>query len=137
MVRISAPPDSGWETHATKSGAGGAVGVGVGAGVALAVADGVGVAAGLPHPAMPKRAPRTIILLNTGALCPIGTALADAYPAALRSEQMRAVLKQTPGPGFTVDDRPQPEPRDGEVLLQVKAASICGSDVHIYDWNPW
>jgi threonine 3-dehydrogenase len=30
-----------------------------------------------------------------------------------------------------------PEPSEGEVLVRVHAASICGTDVHIYDWNEW
>lgn len=30
-----------------------------------------------------------------------------------------------------------PTPGPGEVLVKVRAASICGTDVHIYDWNEW
>ncbi|MDE1376998.1 alcohol dehydrogenase catalytic domain-containing protein, partial [Bacillus licheniformis] len=30
-------------------------------------------------------------------------------------------------------DVPRPEPASGEVLVKVKAAGICGSDVHFYD----
>ena len=32
---------------------------------------------------------------------------------------------------------PIPEIRDHEVLIQVKATSICGTDVHIYNWDDW
>ena len=34
-------------------------------------------------------------------------------------------------------DVPAPRPGPGEVLLQVKAASICGTDLHIRKWDPW
>lgn len=50
---------------------------------------------------------------------------------------MRAVRKMKRGPGFEMVDVPIPEPGPGEVLIQVKATSICGTDVHIYNWDPW
>jgi threonine 3-dehydrogenase len=48
-----------------------------------------------------------------------------------------AVLKLTPAPGFVIGDVPVPTPGPGEVLLRVLATSVCGTDVHLYDWNPW
>jgi len=30
-----------------------------------------------------------------------------------------------------------PVPEAGQVLLRVAATSVCGTDVHLYDWNPW
>jgi threonine 3-dehydrogenase len=50
---------------------------------------------------------------------------------------VRAVVKAAPGPGLEMRDVPRPEPGPGEILLQVKAASICGTDLHIRDWDPW
>ncbi len=50
---------------------------------------------------------------------------------------MQAVIKPTAAPGFALADVPEPEPGEGELLLRVEAASVCGSDVHLYDWNPW
>lgn len=50
---------------------------------------------------------------------------------------MRAVVKSRPGPGATwgrADERP---PGPGEALLQVVATGICGTDLHILEWNPW
>ena len=51
--------------------------------------------------------------------------------------KMKAVLKAEALPGATVAlvDIPHIGPHD--VLVQVKAASICGTDVHIYDWDGW
>jgi len=50
---------------------------------------------------------------------------------------MRAVVKPDPGPGLALVDVPTPRPGRDEVLLQVKAASICGTDLHIRNWDPW
>jgi threonine 3-dehydrogenase len=50
---------------------------------------------------------------------------------------VQAVVKPTAAPGFVLRDVPEPEPGEGELLLRVAAASVCGSDVHLYDWNQW
>lgn len=50
---------------------------------------------------------------------------------------MRAVVKPGPGPGLEMRDVPVPEPGPGEVLIRVKAASICGTDLHVRAWNHW
>ncbi len=50
---------------------------------------------------------------------------------------MRAIVKNSPGFGFEMVDLPRPEVGDEDVLIQVKATSICGTDLHIYEWNPW
>ncbi len=51
--------------------------------------------------------------------------------------KMRAVVKARPGPGLKLAmvDVPTIGPRD--VLIKVRAASICGTDLHIYRWDPW
>ena len=50
---------------------------------------------------------------------------------------MKAVLKAAPGPGLELRKVPEPAPADGEVLLQVRATSLCGTDSHIYQWDGW
>lgn len=53
-------------------------------------------------------------------------------------QTMRAVLKAEAGPGLTiVEDYPTPQIGPGEVLVKVRAASICGTDLHIYRWDDW
>ena len=35
------------------------------------------------------------------------------------------------------DDLPIPEPKDDEVLVKVNRAALCGTDIHIIDWDKW
>jgi threonine 3-dehydrogenase len=50
---------------------------------------------------------------------------------------MRALAKTRPAPGAELVERPVPSPGPGEVLLRIEAASICGTDAHLYHWDPW
>jgi threonine 3-dehydrogenase len=50
---------------------------------------------------------------------------------------MKAIVKQTPGPGAELTMVDVPEAGPGEVLIKVEATSICGTDLHIYEWDPW
>ncbi len=52
-------------------------------------------------------------------------------------EKMRAIIKARPEPGFEMALVDIPQIGPDEVLLKVKATSICGSDLHIYHWNQW
>jgi threonine 3-dehydrogenase len=46
-------------------------------------------------------------------------------------------VKAGPGRGLDLVERPQPQPGPDEVLVSVTHAAICGTDLHIYDWDPW
>lgn len=50
---------------------------------------------------------------------------------------MRALRKTAPGPGLEMMDVPVPPVGRDEVLIEVRAASICGTDLHISGWDPW
>src|SRR5437870_1109151 len=50
---------------------------------------------------------------------------------------MTAVVKAAAGPGAEIDQVDVPEPKGADVLIEVAASSICGTDVHIFDWNEW
>lgn len=50
---------------------------------------------------------------------------------------MRALVKESAGPGAQIREVPIPEPGSGELLVRVEAASVCGTDVHIERWDPW
>jgi len=53
------------------------------------------------------------------------------------SAQMRAIVKASRTPGLEMVQVPVPRPGPREVLIQIKAVSICGTDLHIYAWDPW
>jgi threonine 3-dehydrogenase len=50
---------------------------------------------------------------------------------------MQALRKVRPEPGAELAEVPVPKPGPGEILIEVAAASVCGTDVHIYEWDPW
>jgi len=52
-------------------------------------------------------------------------------------EMMKAVVKTGPSFGGSFQDAPIPSPGSGQVLVKVLATAICGTDVHIYEWNKW
>ncbi len=48
---------------------------------------------------------------------------------------MQAMIKETEVEGYTLKEITTPEPQGDEVLIQVDAVSICGSDIALYKWN--
>jgi threonine 3-dehydrogenase len=50
---------------------------------------------------------------------------------------MRALRKIQPAAGARLEEVPVPAPGPGEVLVEVHAASVCGTDLHIYEYNEW
>ncbi len=51
--------------------------------------------------------------------------------------KMKAVVKTKPTPGAELVDVDVPVPGPNDVLVKVIATSICGTDLHIYEWNKW
>lgn len=52
-------------------------------------------------------------------------------------KMMDAIVKPAAAPGLELRPVPVPVPGPGEVLIKVHKTAICGTDVHIYDWNQW
>ena len=50
---------------------------------------------------------------------------------------MKAVVKAKAEPGLWLEEVPVPEVGGDDVLIRVLKASICGTDVHIYNWDDW
>ena len=50
---------------------------------------------------------------------------------------MRALVKSRSEPGLWMEDVPVPEPGINDVLIKVNKSAICGTDVHIYEWDAW
>jgi threonine 3-dehydrogenase len=53
------------------------------------------------------------------------------------SSTMQAVVKAKAAPGIELQEVPIPSPGPGQVLVKVQAASVCGTDLHIFNWDPW
>lgn len=50
---------------------------------------------------------------------------------------MRAVVKAAPGVGMEVVERPVPDVGSRDVLIKVHHAGVCGTDLHIWEWDAW
>lgn len=50
---------------------------------------------------------------------------------------MRAIVKPGPGPGMVVRDVPTPVIGSQDVLIRVLHAGVCGTDLHIWEWDSW
>ncbi|MFQ6753950.1 L-threonine 3-dehydrogenase [Cereibacter sphaeroides] len=50
---------------------------------------------------------------------------------------MRALVKAKAEPGLWMEERPVPEIGPDEVLIRVRKTGICGTDVHIWNWDDW
>ena len=50
---------------------------------------------------------------------------------------MHAIVKSTRAPGLTVTTVPKPTYGPGEVLIAVRHAGVCGTDLHIAEWDAW
>jgi threonine 3-dehydrogenase len=50
---------------------------------------------------------------------------------------MRALVKAKREPGLWMQDVPVPELGPNDVLIKVRKTGICGTDLHIYNWDEW
>jgi len=50
---------------------------------------------------------------------------------------MRALVKAKAERGIWMQDRPVPEIGPADVLVKVRRTGICGTDIHIYNWDDW
>ncbi len=53
------------------------------------------------------------------------------------AEKMRAIVKTSPREGAELQQVPVPAIGPDEALVKVAASTICGTDIHIYQWNEW
>ena len=50
---------------------------------------------------------------------------------------MKALSKQTSTEGLSLIDAPKPKIGHNDILIKIKKTAICGTDVHIYNWDAW
>jgi threonine 3-dehydrogenase len=50
---------------------------------------------------------------------------------------MKALVKRHAKEGIWLEDMPEPEVGNNDVLVKIKKTAICGTDIHIYNWDEW
>jgi threonine 3-dehydrogenase len=55
----------------------------------------------------------------------------------MANQMMKALVKKHPREGLWMDEVPIPEPGINDVLIKIHKTSICGTDVHIWNWDAW
>ncbi len=50
---------------------------------------------------------------------------------------MKALVKKTAAEGLSLEDVPEPTIGINDCLIRVKKTGICGTDLHIYNWDAW
>ena len=50
---------------------------------------------------------------------------------------MKALVKKEAKPGLWLEEVPLPKIGINDVLIEILRTGICGTDVHIYNWDPW
>jgi len=68
---------------------------------------------------------------------PAAPHIRTATSPTIRTGTMRAVVKASAGPGAEVREVPIPTCGPRDLLLKVKRAGVCGTDLHIYEWDRW
>ena len=53
------------------------------------------------------------------------------------TNEMKALAKTTPAPGLDMIRAPVPEIGPDDVLIKINKTGICGTDIHIWDWDDW
>ncbi|MBI5168971.1 MAG: L-threonine 3-dehydrogenase [Candidatus Eisenbacteria bacterium] len=62
---------------------------------------------------------------------------AENTRTATRAKTMRAIVKTQAAQGAEIREVPVPIAGPGEILLRVKRAGVCGTDLHIWSWDRW
>ena len=52
-------------------------------------------------------------------------------------QTMEALVKKFPKPGLWLEEVPVPEYGPNDVLIKIQKTAICGTDIHIYNWDDW
>ncbi|MFV2091811.1 MAG: L-threonine 3-dehydrogenase, partial [Hyphomicrobiales bacterium] len=55
----------------------------------------------------------------------------------MKSNGMKALVKAKPAPGLWMQAEPVPEIGDDDVLIRINKTGICGTDIHIWNWDEW
>ncbi len=61
----------------------------------------------------------------------------SATPKLTPMKMMNALVKKKAAPGIWLEEVPVPEISINDVLIKIHKTAICGTDVHIYNWDTW
>ncbi|MGI9247050.1 MAG: alcohol dehydrogenase catalytic domain-containing protein, partial [Steroidobacteraceae bacterium] len=50
---------------------------------------------------------------------------------------MKALVKSQPAPGIWMESVTEPKVGPNDVLVRIRKTAICGTDIHIYNWDQW
>ncbi len=50
---------------------------------------------------------------------------------------MKALVKKNAAPGLWLEDVGEPKIGINDVLIKIMRTAICGTDMHIYNWDAW
>ena len=50
---------------------------------------------------------------------------------------MKALVTRHAKEGLWLEDMPEPEVGNNDVLVKIEKTAICGTDIHIYNWDEW
>ena len=50
---------------------------------------------------------------------------------------MKALVKKEAAPGIWLEELPQPQIGPNDVLIKIAKTAICGTDLHIFNWDEW
>jgi threonine 3-dehydrogenase len=50
---------------------------------------------------------------------------------------MKALVKEQAAPGIWLKDMPEPQIGPNDVKIKIRKTAICGTDIHIFDWDKW
>lgn len=53
------------------------------------------------------------------------------------TNEMKALVKAKPEPGLWMEHRPVPDIGPDDVLIRIRKTGICGTDIHIWNWDDW
>lgn len=53
------------------------------------------------------------------------------------TDMMKALAKTGPVEGLELIDAPIPQPGPEDVLIKVHRTAVCGTDIHIWNWDEW
>jgi threonine 3-dehydrogenase len=61
----------------------------------------------------------------------------QSFTGDLMKRTMKALIKKERAPGIWMDEVPVPEVGHNDLLVKIKKTAICGTDLHIYNWDKW